>query len=151
MGEIFWYQSDNFPDNTSDTTSTFMYWSGRGLASANMNLVVLYRHKDDSTRYRERYLHVKNNTLQTVLDTTVNWDYLDNKGAYSMEYNTETKEFWVLGTDRLNQNIIFEVDSNFVYYGRFDFINGNPMGITIGPNSELYLSYPKRQIEKFID
>ena len=25
LGEFFWYKSDNFPDNTSDTTSTLMY------------------------------------------------------------------------------------------------------------------------------
>ena len=148
MGEIFWYQSDNFPDNTSDTTSTFMYWRGRGLAWADTNLVALYRHKDDSIRYRCRYLHVNNNdVLQTVLDTTVTWDHLDNYGVYAMEFNAETKGFWVLAMESTVQHILFEVDSMFQYLRTIGGIEGSPQGITIGPNSKLYLSYPERQIK----
>ena len=148
VGNIFWYQSDNFPDNTSETTSTFMYWRGRGLAWADTNLVVLYCHKDDSTRYRGRYLHINNGNFQTVIDTSAAWGHLNNNGAYAMEYNTITKGFWVLAMDSLNQYILFEVDASFIYDGNFDIINGDPMGISMGPGSELFLSYPDRQIEK---
>ena len=148
LGEIFWYQSDNFPDNTSDTTSTFMYWRGKGLAWADTNLVALYCRKDSSTQYRGRFLHINNDTLQTVLDTTVTWGHLDSFGAYAMEYNILTNGFWVLATDSLNRYILFEVDSNFVYDGNYQVIDGNPMGISIGPGPKLYLSYPERQIEE---
>ena len=151
VGNIFWYQSDNFPDNTSDTTSTFMYWNGWGLAWADTNLVALYRHTDDSTRYRARYIHINNSSFQSIIDTTVIWGHLNNSGAYAMEYNTGTKGFWVLATDSLSQYILFEVDSSFVYSGSFDVINGNPMGISIGPDSGLYLSYPRKQIERLVD
>ena len=146
LGEIFWYQPDNFPDNTADTTSTFMYWRGRGLAWADTNLVALYRHKDDSTRYRGRYLHVNNDTLQTVLDITVIWDHLDNYGAYAMEYNSGTRRFWVLARESLDKYIIFEVDSMLQYLRTISSIDGSPKGITMGPDSLLYLSYPGRKI-----
>ena len=151
VGNIFWYQSDNFPENTSDTTSTFMFWNGWGLAWADTNLVALYRHTDDSTRYRARYIHINNSSFQSIIDTTVIWGHLNNSGAYAMEYNTGTKGFWVLATDSLSQYILFEVDSSFVYSGSFEVINGNPMGISIGPHSALYLSSPGKQIEKLID
>ena len=71
QSEIFWYASDYFPDNMADTTSTFMYWRGRGLAWADSNLVALYRHKDDSTLYRWRFLTVNSDSFETVKDTTV--------------------------------------------------------------------------------
>ena len=153
VGNIFWYQSDNFPDNTSDTTSTFMYWNGWGLAWADTNLVALYRHKDDSTLYRGRYLHIDNDNFQTVLDTTVIWNHLNSNGAYAMEYNPSTQGFWVLGTNSLNQYILFSVTSNFEYEGNHDIIdesiNGIPMGITIGGSStDRYLSYPERNIKE---
>ena len=96
LGEIFWYQSDKYPDITYDTTSTFMYWSGRGLAWADTNLVALYRYKTDSILYRVRYLHLKNNSFQMVSDTTAICDHLNNSGAYAMEYNPNTKGFWPL-------------------------------------------------------
>ena len=69
LGELFWFRSDRFEDNDKD--STFMFWRGRGIAWAGTNLVVLYRHKNDSMLYRGRYLHLNNDTLQTILDTTV--------------------------------------------------------------------------------
>ena len=65
-----------------------------------------------------------------------------------MEYNVDTKGFWVLATDSLEQYILFEVDEHFIYEGNFDVINGTPMGITTGPESKLYLSYLNRTIEK---
>ena len=153
LGEIFWHQSDNFPDNTADTTSTFMFWRGRGLAWADTNLVALYRHIDDSTLYRGRYIHVNDDSFQTVLDITVTWDHLNSNGAYAMAYNhnPDTPGFWVLATDNLNQYILFEVNANLAYEGNFDVINGNPMGITIGPDAGVYLSYPERKIEKLFD
>ena len=150
LGEIYWYQSDNFPDNTADTTLTFMYWSGRGLAWADTNLVALYRHKDDSTLYRGRYLHVNNNTIQSVLDITTTWDHLNSNGAYAMEYNPDTHGFWVLGTDNLNQNILFEVDFYFQNPNNIRVLDGDPMGIAMGSNAELYLSYLERQIKKLL-
>ena len=150
LGEIFWYQSDNFPDNTSDTTSTFMYWRGRGLAWADTNLVVLYRHKNDSTRYRGRYLHLDNDTLQTVLDITFNWDHLNSYGAYAMEYNPGTQRFWVLATDSLNQYILFNVDFHFQNPESIRVLEEKPMGISGGPNSGIYLSYPERQIKELL-
>ena len=149
LGEIFWYQSDSFPDNTADTTSSFMYWSGRGLAWADTNIVTLYRHKDYSTYYRGRYIHVNNDTLQTVLDTLVTWHHLDNYGAYTMEYNTETKGFWMLAMESPVQHILFEVDSLFQYLHTISDIDGSPNAITKGPNSKLYLSYPERQIKDY--
>ena len=60
LGEIFWYLPDRFFDN--DIDSTFMFWRGRGIAWADTNLVVLYRHKNDSMLYRGRYLHLNNDT-----------------------------------------------------------------------------------------
>lgn len=143
FGEIFPHQSDNFPDNASDT----MYWHGRGLAWSDTNLVALYRHKNDSTRYRGRYLHINNNTIQIILDNTVIWDHLNSKGAYAMANNGQG-EFIVLATDTLNRNIIFNVDSNFEYDGSFGIINGNPMGISTNP-PDIYFSYPERQIELY--
>jgi len=151
LGEFFWYKSDSFPDNTSDTTSTFMYWRGQGLAWADTNLVALYRHKDDSTQYRGRYVYIKNDTLKTVLDTMFTWDHLDSYGAYALEYNPDIDGFLVLAKDSLNQYILFEVDSNFQNPNSIRVLEGNPMGITLGPNSELYLSYPVRQIERLLD
>ena len=147
LGEIFWYQPDNFSDNTSDTTSTFMYWRGRGLAWADSNLVVFYRHKDDSTLYRGRYLHIDNDNFQTVLDTTVIWNHLNSNGAYAMEYKPDTNGFWVLATDILNQYILFEVDANFVYNDNNNYliIDGYPMGFA-WMDGTLYLSYQERQI-----
>ena len=150
LGEIYWFQSDNFPDNTADTTSTFMYWRGRGLAWSDTKLVVLYRHYNDSTLYRGRYLQVNNDTLQTILDTTITWNHLDNYGAYAMEYNPDTQGFWVLATDTLNQNILFEVDYYFQNPDDIHVLDGNPMGITLGPSSMLYLSYLEREIVEFI-
>lgn len=149
LGEIFWYQSDVFPDNIADTTSTFMYWSGRGLAWAETKLVALYRHKNDSTLYRGRYLQINNDVIQSVSDITVTWNHLDSYGAYALEYNPLTDGFWVLASDSFNQYIIFEVDSNFQYLNTVGIIDGDPMGITKGPNSELYLSYLERQILPF--
>ena len=148
LGEIFWHQSDNFSDNTSETTSTFMYWRGRGLAWADTTLVVLYRHKDDSTLYRGRYLHVNNDILETVLDITVTWDHLNSNGAYAMEYDPDTQKFWVLGTNSLNQYIRFKVD--FDLQNPYDIreLVGIPMGITMGPDSRSYSSYPERQIKE---
>ena len=146
LGEIFWNQSDHFPDNTSDTTSTFMYWRGRGLAWADTNLVVLYRHKDERTHYRSRYLYIKNDTLSTIIDTIVTWRHLNSYGAYAMEYNAETKGFWILAIDSLNQYIRFTVDSNFVYSDEFEIIDGIPMGISSGPDSRIYLSFKEREI-----
>ena len=35
--------------------------------------------------------------------------------------------------------------------GNFYVINGNPMGITMGPDAGVYLSYPERKIEKLFD
>ena len=110
--------------------------------------MVLYRHKDDSTQYRGRYIHVKNDTLKTVLDTIFTWDHLDSYGAYALAYNPNSDGFWVLAKDGLNQYIRFEVDSNFQNPDGIRVLLGSPMGITIGPDSELYLSYPERQIEK---
>ena len=100
----------------------------------------------DSTRYRCRYLHIDNNTIQTVLDTTAIWDHLNSKGAYAIEYNAGTGGFWVLATDILDQYILFGVDSNFQNPSDIRILEGNPMGIAIGPSDELYLSYPERQI-----
>ena len=76
VGKIFWYQSDNFPANTSDTTSTFMYWNGWGLAWADTNLVALYRHKDDSTRYRARYIHINNSSFHSIIAIRKSWPIL---------------------------------------------------------------------------
>ena len=81
LGELFWYQSDYFLDNTADTTSTFMYWSGRGITWADTNLVVLYGHKEDSTLYRWRYIAVEND-FSTVKETVVIWEHLNNSGVY---------------------------------------------------------------------
>ena len=148
LGEIFWQKSDNFPDNNSDTTTTSMYWRGRGLAWADTNLVALYRHKNDSTQYRGRYIHINNDTLQTVLDTTVTWDHLDSYGAYAMEYQPESDGFWILATDSLNQYILFEVDSLFQYLRTIDEIDEEPRGITRRNDLELYLSYPDRIIKQ---
>ena len=83
LGEIFWYLPDRLFDN--DIDSTFIFWQGRGIAWADNNLVVLYRHKNDSMLYRGRYLHLNNDTLQTILDTTVTWNHLNDSGAFSLE------------------------------------------------------------------
>ena len=125
-----------------------MYWRGRGLAWADTNLVVLYRHKYDSTQYRGRYLNIKNNIFQTVLDITVTWDHLDINGAYAMEYKSATKGFRVLATDRLNQHILFEVDPHFENPSGIRVLDGKPVGIAMNNSSELYLSYPERKIER---
>ena len=63
-----------------------------------------------------------------------------------MEYNAVINRFLVLGTDSLNQNILFEVDSTFQNPGDIRVLEGNPIGITMGPSSVLYLSYPERTI-----
>ena len=146
LGEIFWHQSDHFPDNTADTTSTFMYWRGSGLTWADTNLVALYRYKNDSTQYRGRYLHVNNDSLETIIDTIVTWDHLNSYGAYAMEYNAEIKGFWILARDSVNQHILFEVDSKFKYLRTITVIDDNPNGITMGPDSVFYLSYSGRKI-----
>ena len=98
----------------------------------------------------QRYLHVNNNTLRTVLDTTVTWNHLDINGAYAMEYNAKTNGFWVLATDSLNQYILFEVDYYFQNPDDIRVLDGNPMGITLGPSSVLYLSYLEREIVELI-
>jgi hypothetical protein len=151
LGEIFWYESDYFPDNMADTTSTFMYWGGRGIAWADTNLVVLYRHKNDSMLYRGRYLHLNNDTLQTISDTTVTWNHLNDSGAFSLEYNPEKKGFLVLATNNLNQSILFEVDNYFQNIVILDTLEGTPMGVTLDETLDIYLSYPDRRIEKLTD
>ena len=151
LGEIFWYESDYFPDNMADTTSTFMYWGGRGIAWADTNLVVLYRHKNDSMLYRGRYLHLNNDTLQTISDTTVTWNHLNDSGAFSLGYNPEKKGFLVLATNSLNKSILFEVDNYFQNIAILDTLEGTPMGVTLDENLDIYLSYPDRRIEKLTD
>ena len=151
LGEIFWYESDYFPDNMADTTSTFMYWGGRGIAWADTNLVVLYRHKNDSMLYRGRYLHLNNDTSQTISDTTVTWNHLNDSGAFSLEYNPEKKGFLVLATNNLNQSILFEVDNYFQNIVILDTLEGTPMGVTLDETLDIYLSYPNRRIEKLAD
>ena len=94
---------------------------------------------------------LNNDTLQTVLDTKVTWDHLGNYGAYAMEYNATTKGFWVLAMESSVQHVLFEVDSMFQYLRTISNIDGSPKGITIGPNSKLYLSYPERQIKRLLN
>jgi len=149
LGEIFWFLPDRFEDN--DTDSTFMFWTGRGIAWADTNLVVLYRNKNDSTLYRGRYLHFNNDTLQTILDTTVTWNHLNDSGAFSLEYNPEKKGFFVLATNSLNQSILFEVDNYFQNIVILDTLEGTPMGVTLDETLDIYLSYPDRRIEKLTD
>ena len=86
VGDTFWFKSDYLPENTADTTTTFMYWGGRGITWANNNLVVLYRHKDDSTLYKWRYLTV-NDGFTTVKDTVVVWEHLNNSGVFALDYD----------------------------------------------------------------
>ena len=149
LGEIFWYLPDRLFDN--DIDSTFMFWQGRGIAWADTNLVVLYRHKNDSMLYRGRYLHLNNDTLQTISDTTVTWNHLNDSGAFSLGYNPEKKGFLVLATNSLNQSILFEVDNYFQNIVILDTLEGTPMGVTLDANLDIYLSYPDRRIEKLTD
>ena len=149
LGELFWFRSDRFEDNDKD--STFMFWRGKGIAWAGTNLVVLYRHKNDSMLYRGRYLHLNNDTLQTISDTTVTWNHLNDSGAFSLGYNPEKKGFLVLATNSLNQSILFEVDNYFQNIVILDTLEGTPMGVTLDETLDIYLSYPDRRIEKLTD
>ena len=155
LGELFWFRSDRFEDNDKD--STFMFWRGRGIAWAGTNLVVLYRHKNDSMLYRVRYLHLNNDTLQTISDTTVTWNHLNDNGAFAMEYypgtahDPDSKGFYILATDISNQSILFWVDIYFQNIAILDTIEENPMGFAMDETLDIYLSYPDRRIEKLTD
>ena len=155
LGELFWFRSDRFEDNDKD--STFMFWRGRGIAWADTNLVALYRHKDDSTLYRWRFLNVVEGGLQTVFDTTIVWEHLNDNGAFAMEYYPGTahdpdfKGFYILATDISNQSIIFWVDIYFQNIAILDTIEENPMGFSMDENHGIYLSFPDRRIEILTD
>ena len=149
LGEISWYLPDRLFDN--DIDSTFMFWQGRGIAWADTNLVVLYRHKNDSILYRGRYLHLNNDALHTIIDTTVTWNHINDRGAFSLEYNPEKKGFLVLATNSLNKSILFEVDNYFQNIAILDALEGTPMGVTLDENLDIYLSYPDRRIEQLTD
>ena len=146
LGEIFWYLPDRFVDNDNDTT--FMFWTGRGLVWADTNLVALYRHKDDSTLYKWRYLTV-DNYFSTVKDTVVVWEHLNNSGVFALDYDPITKEFLVAATDSTNNNILFSVSSELEYDNSYFDIPDSTLGITFGNNSKIYLSLPDRKIEEF--
>ncbi|MBC8255885.1 MAG: hypothetical protein H8E85_01080 [Candidatus Marinimicrobia bacterium] len=148
VGENFWYKSDYFPENTSDTTATFMYWSGRGITWADNILVVLYGHKDDSTLYRWRYLTVEDD-FSTVKDTVVIWEHLNKSGAFALDYDPFTKEFLVAATDSTNSFILITLTSELEYENRYYDIPDSTLGITFGSNSKIYLSLPDRKIEEF--
>jgi len=146
VGELFWFRSDNFDDN--DTDSTFMFWRGRGLAWADTNLVVLYRHKDDSTLYRWRFLNVENN-FSTVKDTVVIWEHLNNSGVFALDYDPLKEEFLLAATDSTNNYILFTVNSELEYDNSYYAIPDSTLGITLDNNSKIYISLPNRKIEEF--
>ena len=149
LGEIFWYESDYFPDNMADTTSTFMYWRGRGLAWADTNLVALYRHKDDSTLYRWRFLNINGDSFQTIDDTTVVWDHLNDSGAFALEYDAVEDAFLVLATDSSNNYILFQVKASLEFENKIYAIEEEVMGVTLTAEPKIYLAYPDRRIEEF--
>jgi len=148
LGEIFWFKSDYFPENTADTTTTFMYWGGRGITWAENNLVILYGHKDDSTLYKWRYVNVEND-FSTVKDTVVVWEHLNNSGVFALDYDPINKEFLLAATDSSNNNILFTVSSELEYENSYYDIPDSTLGITFGNNSKIYLSLPDRKIEEF--
>ena len=125
-----------------------MYWGGRGITWADNNLVVLYRHKDDSTLYKWRYLALDND-FSTVKDTVVVWEHLNNSGVFALDYDPNKMEFLLLGTDRTNNNILFTVSSKLEYDNSYYEISDSALGITVDDNSKIYLSLPDRKIEEF--
>ena len=149
LGEIFWYESDYFPDNMADTTSTFMYWRGQGLAWADTNLVALYGHKDDSTLYRWRFLNINGDSFQTIDDTTVVWNHLNDSGAFALEYDAIEDAFLVLATDSSNNYILFQVKASLEFENKIYAIEEEVMGVTLTAESKIYLAYPDRRIEEF--
>jgi len=132
----------------ADTTSTFMYWGGRGIAWADTNLVVLYRHKNDSTLYKWRYITMDNN-FSTIKDTVVVWSHLNNNGVFALDYDPSKMEFLLLATDSTNKNILFTVNSELEYDNSYYNIPDSALGIAIAGNSKIYLSLPDRRIEEF--
>ena len=148
VGDTFWIKSDYFPENTADTTTTFMYWGGRGITWADNNLVALYRHKDDSTLYKWRYLAVDND-FSTVKDTVVVWEHLNNSGVFALDYDPIKEEFLLAATDRTNNYILFTVNNKLEYDNSYYEIPGSALGITVDDNSKIYLSLPDRKIEEF--
>jgi len=160
LGELYWYQSDYFPDNDS----TFMYWRGRGLTWADSNLIALYRHKDDSTLYRWRFLNVNGDGFQTVKDTTVIWEHLNDIGVFALEVELETinipdttgiqgnstyDNYILAAVDTTNNYILFKVSKSLVYENYFFQLEDEVMGVTNGVDNKIFLSYPDRRIEEF--
>jgi myo-inositol-hexaphosphate 3-phosphohydrolase len=125
-----------------------MYWGGRGITWVDNNLVALYRHKDDSTLYKWRYLAVDND-FSTVKDTVVVWEHLNNSGVFALDYDPNKMEFLLLGTDSTNNYILFTVSSKLEYDNSYYEIPGSALGITVDDNSKIYLSLPDRKIEEF--
>jgi len=148
VGDIFWFKSDYFPENTADTTTTFMHWGGRGITWADTNLVVLYHHKKDSTLYRWRYLTVEND-FSTVKDTVVIWEHLNNSGVFALDYDPIKEEFLLAATDSTNNYILFTVNNKLEYDNSYYEIPDSALGITVDDNSKIYLSLPDRKIEEF--
>ena len=146
LGEIFWFLPDRFEDN--DTDSTFMFWTGRGIAWADTNLVALYRHKDDSTLYKWRYLAVDND-FSTVKDTVVVWEHLNNSGVFALDYDPIKEEFLLAATDSTNNYILFTVNNKLEYDNSYYEIPDSALGIAVDDNSKIYLSLPDRKIEEF--
>ena len=148
LGELFWYQSDYFLDNTADTTSTFLYWSGRGITWADTNLVVLYGHKEDSTLYRWRFLTIDNDFI-TVKDIVVVWGHLNKTGVFALDYDPIKEEFLLAATDSTNNYVLFTVNSELEYDNSYYDIPGSALGIAVAGDSKIYLSLPDRRIEEF--
>ena len=88
---------------------------GRGIAWADTNLVALYRHKDDSTLYRWRFLTVNGDSFETVKDTTLVWNHLNDSGVFAMEYDAIEDAFLILATDSSNNYILFQVTASLEY------------------------------------
>ena len=146
VGELFWFRSDNFAENSSD--SILMNWRGRGLTTKDNTLVALYRHKDDSTLYKWRYL-AENDGFTTIKDTVVVWSHLNNNGVFALDYDPSKMEFLLLATDSTNNNILFTVNSELEYDNSYYNIPDSALGIAIAGNSKIYLSLPDRRIEEF--